>query len=402
MRLPVTILLVLLLPWYGLAQQNHFIYIQSDNKQPFYVKLNNKVYSSSYSGYLILPKLTEDDLGFVVGFPKNEFPEQPFFVNLGKNDAGYNLKNFGEKGWGLFNLQSLATIYTSVKPVSAEKDQGKPKEQKQDAFTDMLVQVTGDSSIKESLVKEEKPKQVIKTIDTVAKPNAQEGKEKPENKAVQVPEILPVVMTPVIKATEFINDESYSIIYLVDNGNKQRDTVSVIIPIEKDTEQKKIVNGNAKTDVKFLDIEVNPASKKDTALVIVKDTAELKKEKPPVVTDSVQERKQTITTIVKSKRLNADCGSMATEDDFKKLRKKMAAETNDDAMIYEARKQFRLKCYTTGQIKNLGSLFLTDASRYSFYDAAYSRVFDPGEFETLLDELKEEYYKTRFKAMLRQ
>jgi hypothetical protein len=37
------------------AQQNYFIYVQTDNKQPFYVKMNDKVMSSSGAGYLVIP-----------------------------------------------------------------------------------------------------------------------------------------------------------------------------------------------------------------------------------------------------------------------------------------------------------------------------------------------------------
>jgi hypothetical protein len=44
------------------AQQNHFIYIQTENKQPFYVKLDKQLFSSAASGYIILPKLKEGTL----------------------------------------------------------------------------------------------------------------------------------------------------------------------------------------------------------------------------------------------------------------------------------------------------------------------------------------------------
>jgi len=58
------------------AQQNHFIYIQADSRQPFYVKLDKKIYSSSASGYLILSRLQTGEYNLAVGFPQNEWPEQ--------------------------------------------------------------------------------------------------------------------------------------------------------------------------------------------------------------------------------------------------------------------------------------------------------------------------------------
>src|SRR5436853_6412102 len=60
------------------AQQTHFIYLQTEGAQPFYVKINNKVISSSPAGYLILSKLPDGEFDLGVGFPKKEFPEENF------------------------------------------------------------------------------------------------------------------------------------------------------------------------------------------------------------------------------------------------------------------------------------------------------------------------------------
>ena len=79
----------------------------------------------------------------------------------------------------------------------------------------------------------------------------------------------------------------------------------------------------------------------------------------------------------------------------------MVAETDDDDMVDEARKYFKLKCFTTSQIKNLGVLFLDDLGKYKFFDMAYFFVSDIENFSTLQSELKNEYYINRFKSMLR-
>src|ERR1700712_609161 len=89
------------------AQEKHFVFIQADNKQPFYVSVNGKLYSSTASGYVIIPKLADGNYNFTVGFAQNAFPEQSFTTVIQNKDLGFDLKNFGDKGWGLFNLQSL-------------------------------------------------------------------------------------------------------------------------------------------------------------------------------------------------------------------------------------------------------------------------------------------------------
>ncbi len=93
----------------AVAQQTHFIYLQTEDGQPFYAKINNKVVSSSPAGYLILPKLTDGDYKLNVGFPKKEFPEENFQILIDKKNQGFLLKNFGEKGWGLFNMQVICS-----------------------------------------------------------------------------------------------------------------------------------------------------------------------------------------------------------------------------------------------------------------------------------------------------
>lgn len=79
----------------------------------------------------------------------------------------------------------------------------------------------------------------------------------------------------------------------------------------------------------------------------------------------------------------------------------MAASENDEDMLNEAKKYFKIKCFTTSQLKNLSTLFLNDEGKYKFFDTAYSYVTDTENFSSLQAELKEEYYINRFRAMLR-
>ncbi len=134
------------------SQQNHFIYLQTENKQPFYVKLDKKILSSSASGYLIIPKLQDGDYVLAIGFPKNEWPEQSIACSVNKKDAGYLLKNFGDKGWGIFNLQTMEVVMSGVKAVENENA---GVEDKNDIFSNTLSNVVNDPSISRKI--EEKP-----------------------------------------------------------------------------------------------------------------------------------------------------------------------------------------------------------------------------------------------------
>jgi uncharacterized protein YaaQ len=97
---------------------------------------------------------------------------------------------------------------------------------------------------------------------------------------------------------------------------------------------------------------------------------------------------------------NSDCKKLASEDDFLKLRKKMAGLSTDDAMLNAATKALKAKCYSTEQVKNLSVLFQKEMGKLQFFEAAYPFVVDTYNFPGLQVELKDEYFINRFKAMI--
>jgi hypothetical protein len=129
------------------SQQQYFVYIQSENKQPFYVLLNGKTYSSSEYGHVILSKLADSTHHISIGFPKKVFPEQVFTIPINKKDAGYQLKNLGEKGWALFNFQTLNLVMSAAAASLEKKSPDFSGLKKTDGFSILLATVVNDSSI---------------------------------------------------------------------------------------------------------------------------------------------------------------------------------------------------------------------------------------------------------------
>lgn len=91
-------------------EQHHFVYIQSEKGLPFYVKHNGKVLSSTERGYIILPQLDNGTVPIIVGFPKDESHEAHFYLKIAKNDQGFLLKESGDAGYSLYNLQTFREI----------------------------------------------------------------------------------------------------------------------------------------------------------------------------------------------------------------------------------------------------------------------------------------------------
>lgn len=402
------------------AQQHHFVYIQTENKQPFYVRMDDKVLSSSTSGYMVIPKLTDGDHELFIGFPKNEWPQQRISIRVKNNDAGYVLKNFEAKGWGLFNLQTMEVIM----PSNSQAKETPAKPVQSDGFADVLADVVNNPSIKEKPPVKELPK----TAEPVKQPEAEKVKETAAVKPVPEPEKGKVAEKPLVeekkkqatvnravKLFSLLEADGRSMVYVDTEGDKT-DTVRIFIPYKPEktdagkpeTAPVKAPEKQEETGKQAEKISGEPDIKSKEQAVVKKDTlvsAETKENtgKPvmaaenrqPVVAETANVQKQV-------NMINSDCRSFATEDDFLKLRKKMAAQKSEENMVVIAKKSFVVKCYSTEQVRNLSALFLKDEGCYNFFDAAYPHVNDTQNFPSLISRLTDVYYINRFKAMIRQ
>lgn len=456
------------------AQQDHFVYLQTENQQPFYVKLANKIFSSSSTGYLILPKLTDKDYDIIVGFPKNEFPEQDFKIDINNSDEGFLIKNFGDKGLGLFNLQSL-DITMSANVAATQTADTTAKVYNNDAFSKMLAGVVKDSTLLQkeqpkpaeevkkektdsSLVMQPDTNPLVKSADTsievkqnndtsaIISSNTANINSKPGSSIVSST-VSKNYFVPVKKILNDKNDDGEVMIY-VDTFSKAHDTIMVFIPAEKRitaTENKDTSNKMISEEVKQNPVVVLPDS--SSIKPVTKDTGTLRgttSYSSPLVaanenqkttqdtiyssakanlqlqntqsTNEVVQRDSTVNQsakadehkteklplVVTSTSTNSDCKAFATNEDFLKLRKRMASENSDEDMIKVAKKYFKLKCFSTEQVKNLSFLFLTNQGKYEFFDAAYAFVSDSQQYYILQSQFTDTYYLNRFKAMIQR
>src|SRR4030095_16068277 len=80
------------------AQKVYFIYLETESHQPFFARINEKTFTSSPAGFLILSNLKDSSYTIKIGFPQNKWPEQQFSIPIRSKDRGFLVKNFGEKG----------------------------------------------------------------------------------------------------------------------------------------------------------------------------------------------------------------------------------------------------------------------------------------------------------------
>ena len=494
----VTVIFICVCGLSAKSQQVHFLYLQTENGQSFYVKLNNRVYSSSTAGYLILAKLLDGDFSLSVGFPKNEFPEESFQISINNKNEGFLLKNFNEKGWGLFNMVNYNVLMgTGSSVVTAPSTS---QNLQNDPFSKMLANVVKDSTILQKN-EPEKPVAVVVNNDTtdlkkdtlvtakgnalgnenalpitlktdstgdqnqadlIAKTNSEKasktdstltapGDQKPDitygdvikKATITEPEKQPLVFTPAKKYMSKKGSDGMEMIY-IDPNQDENDTVRIFIPSEKivikpaadnnsvvhnenpvyplqDTsasvksaaiEQPKEISSNTNdttTSLSSLNFIENINSiknkdggleKKDDAMNPMIDHENSGVKQPETKNDFQKNNIVVLPQVVQSSATNSDCKAFANNEDFLRLRKKMASENNDDQMIKIAKKYFHTKCFSIEQIKNLSFLFLSNEGKYRFFDVAYPFSSDSEQYKMLQSQLTDSYYINRFKAMI--
>ncbi len=193
---------------------------------------------------------------------------------------------------------------------------------------------------------------------------------------------------------------------VIDKVDKKEETAPA--PVYKPSVVRRKTESSTTEGFGITYIDEYPDGKKDTVQIFIPNPKTITKQVPPPQEETkflpMDTEAKDLTPVKKPETQKAgknDCAAMASETDYLKLRKKMVATDGDDAMLAAAKKVFKTKCFTSEQIKNLGTLFLNDAGRYNFFDAAYLSVSDRENFAGLQAELKDEYYISRFKAMLR-
>ena len=274
------ILLVIILSLIGYsasAQQYHYMYLESEKKQPFYVIMDGKVYSSSLAGYLILSKLLNTNYKLTVGFPKNAGPKLTFNYLVKNKDAGFEIKDYGDRGWALMNLQTTDLILAGDVTVFTPPP---PRETSADPFSNMLANVVHDSAINQKevvieqkeVVKEEPKieakntptdikeviqmkadsivtaKSDVKVISDIKNDTSQNIKpetsgaladkidaktpEHVEEKVKKPDDVQNTALSAVVRKSKKKNKEGLLLVY-IDKTNDQSDTISIVVPSEK-------------------------------------------------------------------------------------------------------------------------------------------------------------------------
>jgi hypothetical protein len=433
MRTLLLILLIIFLPGTLISQHYHFVYIQGENQQAFYIKKTGDLLSSSATGFIILPKLQSGTHQFTIGFPKNQWPEYEFQVEVKSADRGFTLKNFGEKGWGLFDLQTLDIIYgKKIDPPKAAVVPETPKSD--DPFSVILASAVGDPGIRETALvamKFDKPAPVASKVTpappvvkndpvpgkTTQAPAKEESKpiaaappavtgetaktsppppvvtadpvKKTEEKAVEPPVVAksePPKKEDVKAAPAFESAPVLPSIPVQPKADSTAVTQKNVYPLMRQIRKISEIKSWKTTELIFIDTY---GTVSDTITVIIEnDEVEEPKTEPVVAAPAPLPNRQ-------------DCKDMASEKDMLNLRKKVLRLKTEEEMLELTLKDIKSKCYSVDMLQNTSYVFVSDRMRYSLFESALPYIYDPANYSRLERLLTSEEYINRFRELIK-
>lgn len=465
-----TLLMVMQLRAGAQSTDNHFIYIQAKDKQPFYVILNSKVYSSSTIGYLIIPKLKNGTYTLKIGFPKQSADESVFKCVVDDADVGYSLQKSDNGNLGLLDLQTQNLIAAagntnnnSAAPIAATQNiVTNTAPATSSAFGDMLSSVSNDSTLNRQMVTQQ-PKAVMQqdaangtSVQADNFGNNPQADAKAVIAASGQKNLKPASVSDdtdqtygVIKSSENPTDAGQQMTFILFNS-RSTDTVQIVVPQSavqnngslsspesSDTSTSKQAGGqygdrslalfkNSDGDTVFSDdsdsknnVTKSSSGKRKHKGVHTLDggvpagtaaTAAANNVNNPFYsgtsvnnsTNNTGNSNDADNDAAEVQQSNLACDNPLSDKELQKTQKKMISRGNDDDMLSIADKAIKGKCVTTQQVKQLGSLFLSDAGRFAIYQDAYPYVSDKDNYGSLQNQLLDTYFKNRLMEMLKK
>jgi len=345
----------------------HYVFIEAEGQQPFYLKKGGDTYSSSATGFIILSKINSKDIDFIIGFPNKLYPEVSFKILGVQQDRGFALRQLEGKGWVLVDRQTASVIAGGV--VDSRQTLSSTTSSST-GFADLLADATGDKTLLEKSTIITVPAEKTSTIGAKPKQNILAAKSQPSAKQPNKPASLGVVRSYIQ-----LEDSSLLRIAYFEKGAKNNwDTIIVEIEKRLNTPlpSKPLILNNTPTSSPGLS-----SSSKEAVVDLPKQSA--------VVVESV------------------DCSHpVALPKDVRELQRKIAKASSLEEQIEVAVKAFNERCYTTKQVKELGAIFWEEQNRLTFYTRLRNYVADPSLYGELEQSFLQEASKKAFRDMLKK
>ena len=189
------------------SSAQHYLFIESEGQQPFYLKTADKVYSSNGSGFLLLSKVTDSVLSVKIGFPGNTIPESTFVISGTDHDRGFLMRKSEGQGWILIDRVSMEKLYAGNSASGNIRNDATTAP----PFVKALSEAVGDSNLLQS--------SSLTKPETTEKTSTTRGNSKTKDASQQ---ILYVISED--------SDKSLKLYYIDRMSRTRLDTIYVEIP----------------------------------------------------------------------------------------------------------------------------------------------------------------------------
>ncbi|MFT3748102.1 MAG: hypothetical protein QM768_07280 [Agriterribacter sp.] len=314
------------------AQGNYYIYIQSEDNQPFYVKYGSRVLESSGNGDIVLSNLSGGSCEFFIGFPEKAGVEWKFNCATAETDQVYILRTSNSKAIELSILKQGKNI-AGIKVESANTRLTAAQEKKatgvisDDPFSAMLAQVVNDPTIRQQPVIIPKPGDSLNNIAKAVKKDSvntliavadkQPGLKKEEKTAAKKDSLpaevkinkdsINALVAAVDKKAEVKKDEKIS---------EKADSSSTIAKADK-----KEIKASLKPDNSVI---INKPTKKDTVNALIASVAK-KEDKAQAKIDS--------SAIIKTGKKDTDSAALVVTDKKPEIKKEEKIIAKPDSNV---------------------------------------------------------------------
>lgn len=426
------------------AQREHFVYLQTENMSPFYIKMNGKTISSTYSGYLILGKLKDSTYPIKLGVLGVD-EVQDYGLKVEGRNAGYLVKKLGDRGWGIVDLQTneqqVSMEWSSAIAAEAARQDFMAAEQKR--LSDSLANATAKNVAVDTLAATAAAVAVVAVADTATRAEAKPATdtatrivESPKTEQQRYQDSIAQVIAEKEKELKALQAMMAGATgAAVAASGKNTDSGKT----EKSAGEKPVGpvpagaavvtaagvagvaaggEGNKEKSKPIADSTVQTAapSVADTSkagvvvpAVAIADSAKVSAEtmtKPDTTAataDSMATKKATADSVAASPKLQREpCVDILGREEVEGLISKTSSIADGDEIIAQYKKAFKDKCVSTSNLKKICNAMASDVTRYRVLEAAYPHCLDFYAFPDLESLLKDSYYITKFKALVQQ
>ena len=347
------------------SKAQHYFFIEADNQQAFYIKKSDSIYSSSANGFLIIPRNTEKIFTITIGFPMNKFPEIQFNLDEMDRDRGFKLKNFQEKGWGLFDLSSLQVNMQSANDLKVVESKITNPKSVADDFANMLSEVTNDKTLLDrgKAVLKDTPK----NADSKTLPKSENPTSTPEPKPNQTVQTTAATQVKSeIKPQQTIKSITNTITKVkVDSSEKG---MLIIKYIDK--------SADGKADV--VDLKIEDSSNQFAPKSNLESDDFSNNQKQIGLTESLEKKDLSkLNTQSTALKVPSICTfPKALEKDIQNIQRKLLGFVSGEDQLNFAEKGYKNKCFTTNQTMEISWFLLNEDLRLSFFKRIINLIVD--------------------------